>query len=77
VSVNLSFLTSYHNNAEHFEKISNVAKDGKFIFGLKYIRSGNRDRVPSNRIRLEFRLTKAKYTISRLSMLEKENYVII
>jgi hypothetical protein len=49
-----------------------VAKGCKFSFyALKFIIVSNCNRVPSSRSNLD--LTKAKYSISRLSVVEKEN----
>jgi hypothetical protein len=54
-----------------------VAKNYKFsLYALKFIGNSNRNRVPCNRRPLKLHLTKAKYSINRLSLVEKENGIV-
>lgn len=71
---NINFFShKYHTDT------NTLAKDCKCsLHGLKLIAVNNRNTVPSNRTcsDLSFDLTKAKYSISKLSVVEKTNVIV-
>jgi hypothetical protein len=59
--------------------LNTLAKDCKFsLHGLKLIAVSNRNTAPSNRTYsgLPLDLTKAKFSISKLSVVEKTNVIV-
>jgi hypothetical protein len=77
VSANFIFPINYHSHTPRLEK-SIVAKGCKFsLYALNFIGVRSRNRVPSNKSIFGFRPDQTKYSITRLSKVEKEIIIII